>query len=176
MSNLTMQEESVVQPSEEELEAYAIIAKKSFKENLSLTQKAIENDSNFASLVETPINIEEMQVKGTKVIAAQFAIGSAFFHSWIYNNTALHFPDMDIKFSADVRGIGLGAGVVWLSGWIAAEKGEDLIGDVNFAFNYSWGVTELAFFKGGKPIGVLAGAGLGIGAGKYGGIGSFKKW
>ncbi len=29
MSNLTMQEESVVQPSEEELEAYAIIAKKS---------------------------------------------------------------------------------------------------------------------------------------------------
>jgi hypothetical protein len=176
VSNLTVQEESVVKPSEEELEAYAIIAKKLFKDNLSLTQKAIENDSNFASLVETPLNPEEMLVKGTVVLGAQFAIASAFIHSWISTNTPLHFSDMDVRFKADVWGIGLGGGVIWLSGWMSESAGSAILGDVHFVFTTNPVHTEIAFFKGSTPIGVLAGGGLNIQVGTFGGNGSFKKW
>lgn len=159
VSNLIVQEKPVLKPSEEELKAYAVIAKKSFKEKLSLTQ-----------------NPEEMPVEGTVVFAAQFAITSAFIHSWIYTNTPLHFPDMDVKFSADVWGVGLGGGVVWLSGWISASNGADILGDVDFALNTCPAHTELVFTQGGKTIGVLAGVGLNAQVGVFSGKGSFTKW
>lgn len=176
MSNTIMQEKLVLQPSEEELKAFATIAKKSFKEKLSLTQKAIEEDQEFASIVKTPLNPEEMLVKGTVVLGAQFAITSAFIHSWISTNTPLHFSDMDVRFKADVWGVGLGGGVVWLSGWMSESTGTAILGDVHFVFNTTPIHTEISFFKGTTPIGVLVGGGLNIQSGVFGGKGSLEKW
>lgn len=79
---------------------------------------------------------------------------------------------MDIRFNADVWG--LGGGVVWLSGWISETTGAALVGDVKFVYTTSPVHTEIAFTKDSTPIGVLVGGGLNVQAGCFGGNGSFS--
>jgi len=81
---------------------------------------------------------------------------------------------MDVNFNADVWGIGLGGGVIWLSGAMPST-GASILGDVTFAFTTSPALTELSFWKNGSPIGVLAGTGINIQAGAFGGTGKFTK-
>lgn len=160
--------------AQEERHAYSTLARRSLENRISLTQKAISENPSFAALATKSPNLITLE-SGTLIVAAQFAITSAFVHSWISTNTPLHFPDgVDLRFKADVWGIGLGGGVVWLSGYLAPA--DELIGDVHFAFSTSVVHTEIAFTKGIKPVGVLAGAGINVQAGVFGGNGTFSKW
>jgi hypothetical protein len=169
-----IQKDFTSQPSEEESNAYIMLAKKSLQQKLLLTQKAIETSPKFAALRTSPINSVNVETQGSVILAAQFAITSAFIHSWIYTNTPLHFPGQDLRFEADVWGIGLGGGVVWLSGWL--DSADNIFGDVHFELRTSITITEIAFAKGIKPVGVLVGGGLNVQAGFFAGTGTFKNW
>lgn len=176
MFNLSVEQKLILKPSDEELKNYAELAKKSFEEKLFLAQKDIENIPRLSSVTKLPVNQEKIVVDGTTVWGAQFGIASAFIHSWISTNTPLHFDDMDVKFEADVWGVGIGGGVVWLSGWFSKSTGAELLGDVNFIFQTSAIHTEIAFSKDSTPVGGLIGGGLNLQAGYFAGTGSFSKW
>jgi hypothetical protein len=169
-----MSKSNTLDVSQEERDAYSMLAKKSLENKISLTKKAISENPEFAALAATSPSSIDLK-SGSLILGAQFAITSAFVHSWISTNTPLHFPDnVDLRFKADVWGIGLGGGVVWLSGWLAPA--EELIGDVHFVFSTSVLHTEIAFSKGIHPVGVLAGGGLNVQAGVFGGNGTFARW
>jgi hypothetical protein len=174
MTKLSGQENISVKPTEEELNMYAILGKKSFEEKIALTKKAIKTNEKVANMVTSSFNSEKLLKDSTTILGAQFAIASAFIHSWIYTNTPLHFPDMDVNFNADVWGIGLGGGVIWLSG-VMPDTGASILGDVSFAFTTSPVHTEIAFWRNGSPAGVLVGGGINIQAGAFGGTGTFSK-
>ena len=165
----------VSQPSEEEFKAYGVIAKKSLKENLCLTQKAIEKNQKFASVVKTKISPEKMVADSTSISSVQFGIASEFIHNDVYTNTPLHFPDMDVRFSGDGWGAGIGGGVVWLSGWFTGN-GASTLGDASYSIVITSLITEIQFFRGGVLIGDLTGTGLNVQFGGFQGSGSFKRW
>jgi hypothetical protein len=174
MTQFSDKENTPIKPTEAELNIYATLGKKSFEEKVALTQKAIKTNEKVANMITSPSNSEKLLKDGTTILGAQFAIASAFIHSWIYTNTPLHFPDMDVNFNADVWGFGLGGGVIWLSGWMA-DTGASILGDVSFAFTTSPVYTEISFWKDGSPVGVLVGGGINIQAGAFGGTGTFSK-
>lgn len=176
MSNLDVKQQLLLQPTDEELKPYAELAKKSFKEKLFLTQKDIENNPKLSSSIKLPLNSEKLLADGTIVLGAQFDITSAFIHSWISTNTPLHFDDMDVRFNADVWGIGLGGGVVWLSGYFFNSTGAEILGDVDFVLKTTSLYTEITFTKGIIPIATLIGIGLNVQAGIFAGTGTFSKW
>lgn len=168
-------QETSGQPSEEESKAYLALAKKSFHEKILLTQKAIDENQEFAAISTAPINSDELKSSVVPIFATQFAITSVYIHSWISTNTPLHFPEkQDIRFNADVWGIGLGGGVVWLSGWLSPAQ--DILGDVKFSYSTNVAHTEIAFFKGITPVGVLVGAGINAQVGTFAGSGTFSNW
>jgi len=179
MSKSNAQESSMAstaEVSQEERDAYTMLARKSLENKISLTKKAISEDSAFATLAATsPGLIDYSKSENSIILLAQFAITSAFIHSWISTNTPLHFPNnVDLRFRADVWGIGLGGGVVWLSGLLAPA--EELLGDVNFVLTTTVTHTEIAFSKDIRPVGALVGAGLNIQAGVFSGKGTFTRW
>lgn len=166
-------ESAVSKPTPEEMSAYSTLARKSLDNQVDLTRKAIAENKEFASIAKaSPDSL--LQPFQESVIGVQFAIASAFIHSWISTNTPLHLSDMDLRFKADVWGIGIGGGVVWLNGWLAPA--DQLLGDVKFLFTTSMIHTEIAFSKNGSPLGVLVGGGLNVQSGCFAGTGTFSKW
>ena len=77
-----------------------------------------------------------------------------------------------LNFKADVWGIGLGGGIVWVAGSLASP--DQLVGDAQFAFSTNPVHTEIAFFKNSNPVGVLMGGGLNVQVGVFTGNGTFE--
>lgn len=163
-----MSAENVSLPSEEVISAYQVLAKNALDDKIRLTKLAAQETPDFS--VQTA---PESLSSGWQSVSAPLAIASAFIKSWIYTNTPLDFGNgKKVNFKADVWGIGLGGGIVWLAGSLAPP--DHLVGDVHFAFSTNPVHTEIAFFKNGNPVGVLIGGGLNVQVGVFGGTGIFE--
>ncbi|QNM96010.1 hypothetical protein [Chitinimonas koreensis] len=154
-------------PTQEQIVQAQETARKALAEKQQLT--ALSNQARAAGTVS-----EAAKELGSFLNATgMFAIASAFIHSWIYSNPTLNFDNgKKVVFKADVWGVGLGGGAVWLAGNMASP--EELIGEVSFAFQTNPVHTEIAFWKNGAVVGVLVGGGLSIQVGAFGGTGTFS--
>jgi hypothetical protein len=163
-----MSEKNVSTPSEDVINAYRVIAINSLNDKIRLTELAAQETPDFS--VGT---LQESSSSGWQDVSAPLAITSAFIHSWISTNTPLDFGNgKRLNFKADVWGIGLGGGIVWVAGWLASP--DQLVGDAQFAFSTNPVHTEIAFFKNSNPVGVLMGGGLNVQVGVFTGNGTFE--
>jgi hypothetical protein len=164
-----MSETGLAPLTREEADAYLLLANRAADEKIALTEQGMRENSKFASTV-TGTQIPRstwMRASG------QFSIASAFIHTWIASNPTLDFENgQKLKFSADVWGIGLGGGVVWLTGVCAPPA--ELVGEVGFVLQTNPVHTEIAFTKNGNPAGVLIGGGINTQIGVFGGTGNFS--
>ena len=104
---------------------------------------------------------------------SSFAIASLFIHSWIYSNGPLDFGNgKKVNFTADVWGLGLGGGALWLGGQMAPA--DIVVGDANFFFATTPTATIITFWKNGVIVGTLAGIGINVQVGSFGGVGKFS--
>lgn len=170
MSNLALPDSII--SSEENLElsnTYQSLAKNSFQRNIELTKKAIQEDPEYFDGV-----VDGMASTSNQTASGQFSLTSAFIHTWFSSNPAVNFEDgTKLEFKGDAWGIGLGGGVIWLTGWM--NDPSDLIGKVNFTLATSPLTTEVSFFKNKRPVGVLLGGGLNVQTGYFSGDGTFKR-
>ncbi|MDH0340727.1 hypothetical protein ACSVCE_06535 [Chromobacterium haemolyticum] len=153
-------------PTQEQISQAQELAQKLLAEKQKLTALAHQ------SAGKTPGDIKELS--SFTNASGQFTLASAFIHSWIFSNPTLNFDNgVKLDFRADVWGVGLGGGVIWLAGSMASP--EELLGEVSFAFQTKPVHIEVAFWKDGRAVGVLVGIGLNIQVDAFGGTGTFKK-
>ncbi|CBJ93011.1 hypothetical protein XNC1_p0143 (plasmid) [Xenorhabdus nematophila ATCC 19061] len=150
-------------PSAEESSAHQIIARRALENIAALAGQAQYSTFRAASanaLSET-------------ISTSQFSLASALIHTWVYSNPTINYSSgKKVKFKGEAWGIAIGAGVIWLSGWMAPP--DQVIGDVDFTLITSPTTTEIWLRKNGDTIGVLIGGGINVQAGAVNGSGKIE--
>lgn len=166
-------------PNAELANAQASIAKHMFEKQVS-DYNATKNNASIADATASAAlqNAAVADASGAITASAQFAIASAFIHTWLYTNSPLIFNQNDkeigrLNYRGDAWGLALGGGVLWATGWM--NNPDSLVGDCNFAVTTNPVATGISFFQGATPVGILVAGGLNIQAGNAGGSGKFER-
>lgn len=162
--------------SQEEQDAFAVLARAALAENRARAQKTINESPHYAEVASRSPELAAFE--SVRVGLTPFGIASAFLYTKVFTDAAMHFPDgVDLRFEGHAWGLALGGGVLWLGGAMApsdmllANKGE-----VKFVLTTTPTVTDIAFFKENHPVGVVIGSGINVQVGVVGGPGKFTKW
>jgi hypothetical protein len=168
-------------PGEEYTHVCQSLAKKTIEDYINLyknpPEHVPEKVKHYAATVfaaQEDVRLTAEDDTWVNIPLTSFALASLFIHSWIYSNNPLDFGNgKRLNFRADVWGLGLGGGALWLGGRMAPA--DIVVGDASFFFVTTPVSTIITFWKNDVIVGTLAGIGLNLQTGSFGGVGNFSR-
>ena len=156
----------VEKPNAEEAERISRQALLHFKNKEALIRKVV---SNNVHLLKQDADQELYYCSGQLSIAFAILYNQLNIQSMSFEN-----PCANLVFDGDGWGVGVGGGVAWFGGWFNIPPNELIGMEVDYSIEETGPGISFAFTNNGTGIGLLQATGIAVGAGIFGGSGTFR--
>jgi hypothetical protein len=143
------------QISAEEASAFSLLARKALEQNKARLTAQKPTNGRAASMAADLGDVSTL-VR----VTAPFILATAGIYTRVATNSPMDVGGTPLQFQGTAWGLGLGAGIVWLTGWV--EPANVLLGDVDFIVTATPASTQLSFGRDGDRLGLMIGIGLNV--------------